>query len=161
MPAIDLLNRWIGKVCAVFFLLAAVATCYEVVARYLFNRPTVWAHELTVLLCAVAFLLGGAVALERRAHIAITTLYDRMGERGRYLVGFLHLAIIVVFAGLLVYAGWASGWRALFGWETTGSAWNPPLPAIIKPLVTVSAALMLLQALSHAVRMIRTGAPLD
>jgi hypothetical protein len=35
---------------------------------------------------------------------------------------------------------------AITTWETSGSGWNAPIPALIKPLVFVSSSLMALQA---------------
>ena len=49
-----------GNLVAWLFLIVAGIIVYEVVARHLFNAPTFRAHETTVLLCALAFILGGA-----------------------------------------------------------------------------------------------------
>ena len=59
-----------GSVLAWGTFLAFAASTIEVVARYGFNRPTIWAHETTTFLIAVVFLVGGPVALARDKHIA-------------------------------------------------------------------------------------------
>ncbi|MCG8694773.1 MAG: TRAP transporter small permease [Minwuiales bacterium] len=54
------------------------AYAYEVAARYLFNAPTEWAHDLVgYLLSAVVFLVAPDVA-RSRGHVAIAFLVERM-----------------------------------------------------------------------------------
>ena len=40
-----------------------LATCYEVLARYLFGAPTIWAYEIGYTLTGSHFLLGMAYTL--------------------------------------------------------------------------------------------------
>ena len=53
------------------FLLAplVIATCYEVFARYVLDRPTVWAYEIGYILTGSHFLLAMAYALAH--HVSI------------------------------------------------------------------------------------------
>ena len=46
-----------------------VAVAYEVIARYLFNAPTVWSYDVTYMLYGALFMLGAAYALHKGAHI--------------------------------------------------------------------------------------------
>ena len=59
MAWIDRLNTLLGEWLAWLYLVAVAITAYEVVMRYIFNAPTTWAFELTVLLCAIGYLFGG------------------------------------------------------------------------------------------------------
>jgi len=46
------LNEAVGRALRYLLVVMMVTVCYEVMARYFFNRPTVWALELnTYLLC--------------------------------------------------------------------------------------------------------------
>ena len=69
--AITALNRRLFQ--ATVWLMAVVVPVmlYEVVARYVFNAPTVWGMELAVLLFGPYFLLGGPHLLHLKGHVAL------------------------------------------------------------------------------------------
>ena len=158
MRLIDELNRVLGERLCYLYLIAVAITAYEVVLRYLFNAPTSWGFELTILLCAICYLMsGGYVTLQRR-HVAITALYELMPARLRWWLDLFAMATGIVAMGLLVWAAWRPGVKAIMLVERTGSAWNSPSPAIVKPLIAVGAALIVLQLLVHVWRHL-TGVP--
>ena len=60
-----------------------VAYCYEVVSRYVFDSPTIWASDLVaLLLCLAVFLMIPEVA-RNGGHISVTLLEERLGSRWR------------------------------------------------------------------------------
>ena len=46
----DKLSAWFGKAFAWCVMVMTVGVGYEVFARYLFNRPTAWAFDLTYMI---------------------------------------------------------------------------------------------------------------
>jgi TRAP-type C4-dicarboxylate transport system permease small subunit len=146
---IDRLNRLLGERLCYLYLAAVVITAYEVVMRYLLNAPTSWAFELTILLCAICYLLSGGFVTAQRKHIAITALYDLMPPRIRWWLDLLALLTGILAMGLLVWAAWRPAVQAVTIVERTGSAWNSPSPAIIKPLIAIGALLIVLQLLAQ------------
>ena len=54
---------WIGRAFAwcVFVLTAAVM--YEVIMRYFFNAPTLWAFDFTIQMYGALIMMGGASAI--------------------------------------------------------------------------------------------------
>lgn len=154
---IDGLNRRLGEGLAWLYLVAVFVTAYEVVMRYLFNAPTDWAFELTILLCGIGYLLAGGFVTQKEAHIAITSLRQLAPPRLRHALDlFANLVGLVAMAGL-AWAAWRPGVRAVTIVERTGSAWNSPAPAIIKPLIFVAAVLVFLQLAANLVRLWRRG----
>jgi TRAP-type mannitol/chloroaromatic compound transport system permease small subunit len=158
MRAIDRLNRFLGERLCYLYLVAVVITAWEVVLRYVFNAPTSWGFELTILLCAICYLLsGGYVTLQNR-HVAITALYDVLPARVRWWLDVAGMLTGILAMALLVWAAYGPALKAVRLVERTGSAWNSPSPAIIKPLIAVGAGLIVLQLVVHLVRHLR-GAP--
>jgi TRAP-type mannitol/chloroaromatic compound transport system permease small subunit len=151
MGLIDRFNRLVGEAVSYLYLVAVAVTGYEVVMRYLFNAPTTWAFELTIMVCAIAYLLSGGYVTQRKAHIAITSISERLPKP---VVWWLELFGLVAI-GLLAYAGFKPALLAIELVERTGSAWNSPLPAIVKPLIVVGATLIVLQLVAHLVRHLR------
>ena len=152
---IDRLNRLLGERLCYLYLVAVVITAYEVVMRYLFNAPTTWAFELTILLCAICYLLSGGFVTAQRKHIAITSLYDLVPARIRWWLDVLAMLTGILAMGLLAWSAWRPAVQAVRIVERTGSAWDSPSPAIIKPLIALGALLIVLQLLVQLVRHLR------
>jgi len=84
LDTIDKINRWIGKMVSIFVLLIMSITLLEVVLRYGFNRPTMWVHETSQQIFAIAFLLGSAYTLQEGGHVRVDILYRRLRPRGNH-----------------------------------------------------------------------------
>ncbi len=155
MQAIETLNLWLGKQVAWLYLGAVIVTFYEVVARYVFNAPTTWAFEVTIFLCAAGYMLSGAHVTARDQHIAITSVVEIAGPRLRWWMRLVSLLVGLFAMAGLIHGGWRSGFHAFRIWERTGSAYNAPTPALIKPIITIAAILVLLQLAVQLVRHFR------
>ncbi len=44
------INKWLGEILSYFLFVIFVLLMMEVIRRYFFNSPTVWANELTQML---------------------------------------------------------------------------------------------------------------
>jgi TRAP-type C4-dicarboxylate transport system permease small subunit len=134
---------------------AFAITVLEVVARYVFNSPTFWAHESTTFLIAAIFLIGGPIALARDKHIRVRMFYDSVSPKRKRLLDIVNSLIgLVFFAGLSV-ASWTMVSKSWFNpsgalhLEGTGTSWNPPTPALLKMLVLICVVTMFVQTLLH------------
>jgi TRAP-type C4-dicarboxylate transport system permease small subunit len=86
------------------------AYCYEVVARYFFNAPTIWAAPLvSYMLCAVVFLAAPELT-RKNSHIVINVLLDAMSRRH---VAFLQRLITLASAATCFFAAWLVGTTAV------------------------------------------------
>jgi hypothetical protein len=62
---------------------------------------------------------------------------------------------------MLLFASWSMATEAVLapwgGWrlETSGSAWNPPFPALLKVVILIAVAVMTLQFVLHLIRDLR------
>jgi len=155
MDMIDRFNRVVGEMVSYLYLVAVLVTGYEVVMRYLFNAPTTWGFEFTIMLCAIAYLLSGGYVTQRRAHIAITSLSDRLPLRVKWWLELFGLAVGIFAIGTLAWAGFRPALFAIEIVERTGSAWDSPMPTIVKVLIVVGSAMIVVQLLVHAIRHIR------
>ena len=152
---IDRLSRRVGEAFSATFFACMVIIAYEVVARYGFNAPTIWAHDATTALCAVGFLISGVYTLQRRQHIRITFVYDKLPAPARRWLDVINGLIIVAFLALLALEGVGEAAKSIRIMETAGTASRLPLPPIVKTALAVAAGLMLLQATVHLWRAVR------
>lgn len=149
------------KVLAWAIFLAFAVTVSEVIARYVFDSPTFWAHETTTFLIAAIFLVGGPIALARDKHIRVRMFYDSVSPKGRRLLDIVNSILALIFFAGLSYAAWIMSSKATFTpsgeirLEGTGTAWNPPTPAMLKILVLFCVGLMFIQTLLHLIDALR------
>lgn len=158
LQAIERVNLWLGEAVAWLYLGAVLVTVWEVMMRYVFNAPTTWAFELAIFFCAVGYLLSGGNVTAREQHIAIASLYVIAPPRLRWWLRLFGLLVGIFAIGGLIVAAWKPGLHAIRIMERTGSAWNAPTPAVVKPLICVAAGVVLLQLLVHLIRHLRPRA---
>jgi TRAP-type C4-dicarboxylate transport system permease small subunit len=137
----------IGAIACSFFLIVVAMIAYEVVSRYFFDSPTIWSHEISVMLCASAFLLGGPYVHQQRSHIIISIAAERFSplwrSRANVLVSLLTFAFFIA----LTYATVRQAIDSISFMEQSGTALNWPIPVIVKTLFAFVAAFMTLQSL--------------
>jgi TRAP-type mannitol/chloroaromatic compound transport system permease small subunit len=66
---IDRLSQWVGKAFAWCILVLCLATTYEVFVRYVLRAPTSWAFDISYIMYGTLFMMAGAYALSRNAHV--------------------------------------------------------------------------------------------
>ena len=152
----------IGRAASWLFVAAAIVTVYEVGSRYLFGRPTSWAHETTTALCAAGFALGGAYAFARNEHIRITVLLDRVPPPVRTALEALALLVGAVYLAGLGHAAWNQAVESV--WRFQGGAWTPeltpgppnwPLPALVRSALLAGTVLFLALVVLRLVTLFR------
>ena len=149
--------NWLAMNASYLYLAATVATTYEVFARYIFNAPTDWAFEATIMLCSACYLVAGGYVTQRRRHIAITSLYDGASATRKRTLDIVATCFGLLAVGLLILASWRQAMMSIQIVERTGSSWNPPLPALLKPLIVFGAILIFVQ-LAVQLKRLLTGA---
>lgn len=124
---------------------------YEVVSRYVFERPTLWANELSLWIAGFVFLLSGIYAMQQRSHIRIYIVYDHFPRWLQKSCDVLSVVLIWTFAFFLIWGGYNEAVAKFLRWETFGTAWDPPIPATIKPAILIVMVMVAIQALSNLV----------
>lgn len=148
---IDRLNFWFSRVSMWLVAVIIGVMAYEVVMRYAFERPTLWASELSLWLAGMVYLFAGLYAMQQRSHIRIFILYDIAPRWLRKLFDVISTACIVLFAMATVWGGYGEAKAKLLRWETFGTAFDPPIPATMKPLVLLTVIILALQAVSNLI----------
>ena len=133
-------------------ILPALIVCvmfYEVVARYVFEKPTLWANELSMWLAGMTYLLAGLYAIQQRSQIRISLVYDAMPRGVRRAFDVISALLVLVFVAAVIYGGFGEAWAKLMRWERFGTAWDPPIPATLKPLILLTLVLVMIQIFSN------------
>jgi TRAP-type C4-dicarboxylate transport system permease small subunit len=81
----------------------AFIVVYEVVARYLFDAPTIWAYDLSLFLFGYIAALGGAYAQQRRAHINVDILYLTVSPKVKNIFNLISYSLGIFFLIIIFY----------------------------------------------------------
>lgn len=150
---IDNFSLWVGRIVCWLTVPLFVAMVYEVVARYAFVAPTMWAYDISRMLYGALFMLGAGYALSKGVHIRADFLYRNWSVRTQGRVDTA-LYLIFYFPGLFVfllmatdfaYLSWMRGERGM------DTAWMPYM-APIKTVLPVGIVLLLIQGVSETLK---------
>ncbi len=104
--AISKVNGVVGEWVAYWSVLAVFVFYYEVLARYVFNSPTNWAHESMFLMFGMQYLLAGGFVLREGAHVRVDVIYMYLSRRGRAFIDLLTSVFFFIFTLALIWTGW-------------------------------------------------------
>ena len=144
-------------------LVAAVS--FEVIARYLFNAPTIWSFDVTYMLYGTIFMLGAAYALHKGAHIRTDFFYERWSTRTKGMVDSISY-VVFFFPSLIMFLA-ASGNEAWYAYTISEVSEQTPWRPILWPyktIVPVTCVLLMVQGISETVKSVyawRTGVILE
>ncbi|MFZ1102586.1 MAG: TRAP transporter small permease subunit [Hyphomicrobiaceae bacterium] len=144
-------------------LVAAVA--YEVIARYVFNAPTIWSYDVTYMLYGALFMLGAAYALHKGAHIRTDFFWENFTPRTRGLID--SLSYVLFFFPSFIALGIISYNEASYALSINEMSDQTPWRPLLWPfkfVVPIACALLLVQGFSEFLKsfyMARTGIELE
>src|SRR5919107_3893093 len=127
--AIDKVNTWVGKAFSWSIVAMTLVIVYEVFSRYAFRAPTSWAYDVSYMLYGTLFMMAGAYALSRNAHVRGDFLYRAWPPRRQASLDFV-LYFLFYFPGMIafVYAGF--GFAELSRRMNEHSAASPNGPVV-------------------------------
>lgn len=146
---------WVGRSFAWGIFILTAAVMYEVIMRYFFNAPTLWAFDFTIQMYGAVFMMGGASAMSTKTHVKADMYYNRLSEKGQAildLILFICFYAPGVFA--LTYAGYFYAKKA---WIVHETSWNSPAQIQIyfsKSLIPIAGLLLLIIGISEIFRCI-------
>ena len=152
---IDTASRVAGRIICWMLVPLMLAMVYEVVARKLFVAPTMWAYDISRMLCGAMFMLGAGYALSKGVHIRADFLYRNWTARRQ---GMVDAALYVLFYfPALIFFAWVSYDYAADAWirgeRSMDTAWMAPL-APLRTAMPAGAVLLLVQGVSELLKSI-------
>lgn len=156
--AIDRFFIRVGDFVSILFLIVVCISFFEVIMRYLFNAPTLWVHESTSFLVSLAMLFGGVACYADEKHIAMTFISDSFSPVARwYTVLFVEVCTLV-FSIMMAYGAFLAAKDAFispfgsFRMQTSGSALDPPFPALNKGFFFATCIMLVFLVMLHLLR---------
>jgi TRAP-type mannitol/chloroaromatic compound transport system permease small subunit len=124
---IDGLSRLFGALAAALVIVLVTLMLYDVVARYLFNAPTIWGNDVNTWLMGASFVLSIAYAMSTDSHVRVDLLYDGRSRSRMRIFDLVGLALVIL--PTVVWLTWGLFDHFMTAYRTgerSGSGgWNP------------------------------------
>jgi C4-dicarboxylate transporter DctQ subunit len=129
-----------------FFMMLSV--CYNVIARYAFNAPTVWADEISsMFLLFLPFFVGGWI-LKNDGHVKMDLVLNYISLRKRLILGIISSIVICLGCAAFVVYGFKVTWNMFeIGYKTDTNLQLFKWPII--SVIPLGFLLILLQAVRN------------
>ncbi len=136
-----------SEICLVLLL---VLVFHEVVARYLFNKPTLYSVEFSEYLLIFLAFMAAAWVLQEDKHVRMQSILHLFPKRIQHLLISLNASIVLLFCAILVWQGGKAAYIAWRGGYHSSSLLNTPMwiPYLIIPLGSLLLALQLIVHIS-------------
>lgn len=85
----------IGVLASFLLIPLILATTYEVISRYAFEAPTVWAYEVGYVITGSHFLLGMAYTLQKGQFIRIDIFSQSMSAKTRAVIDLVGYSVVL------------------------------------------------------------------
>lgn len=147
---IDGINSWVGKILGFMVIAITAIMMLEVILRYVFNSPTIWAGEVSQQLFMGLALVGGYTML-RNGHVRMDALYSRLSPRGKAIIDVATFIMFLLFCSMLVWQGADMAWESIKTREVRYTYFAPAVYPI-KTSLAVACFLLLLQGVAKFIR---------
>ncbi len=160
LHAIDTVNKRVGLGMSFLLLAMAAMTLYEVIARFGFDSPTMWAHKVTRQVFGFYAIMAGGYVLLLKAHIRVDVFWSRLSPRNKAIADLFTFIFAFLFVTMLLWRTGIFAWDSLLLLEHS----YPPFPIPVFPLkitMIIGALLLFLQLIAKFIRdlyLVITGA---
>jgi C4-dicarboxylate transporter DctM subunit len=110
--AANLLSDISGGLAGYLMLFAAFLVTYDALTRSLFDKPVIWAFEITCYIFIWYGFLTAPSGMKMGSHINVDILVSRMKDRTRIPLETIAYAVTLVYAVMLTYYVYETTWRS-------------------------------------------------
>lgn len=153
---LEAVTRMAGKLAAWLIVPLAASMVWEVVSRYFFANPTIWAYEVAYMQMGALFFLGIAYVSQIDGHVRVDLAYQSFSPRWKSvmdLAGSVFIFPLIIWLCFGLWDYFENAWRS---GETSGeSIWSPVVwPA--RAIFWVGFVLLAAQISANMLKAIRT-----
>ncbi len=147
---IEAVNYRIGRA-AMYLLFAIMGILLWSSITKIANIPSLWTLEMAQFTLVAYYLLGAPYSMQLGANVRMDLLYARLPVKRQAAWDIFTVFCLMFYLGVMLWGAVDSTAYSLQIGERAPSAWRPPLWPI-KLIITLSFALMILQAIAHLIR---------
>jgi TRAP-type mannitol/chloroaromatic compound transport system permease small subunit len=151
ISSISNVNEKIGFATSLLFIPITLITVFEVIMRYIFNSPTIWAWDLNMQLFAPLVMMSGGYVFLYGSHVIVDVFTIKLSPRTRAILDICTSVIFFLAIIVLIWKGTQFGIRSFMRGETMSSIWGPPFWTI-KLWVPIGAFFVLIQGIAKLLK---------
>lgn len=148
---IDSINEWVGRSVAFLILPITFITTMEVILRYFFKRPTLWAWDINVILMGAITVLAGGYILLKGGHVAVDLIVTKFSPRVQAAIAIVLSPLFFLSIVILLWHSGTTAYDSLLLREKTNSTWGAPLYPL-RVIWVIGVFLFLLQGVAQFIR---------
>jgi len=158
------LSFFLNKIFSVFFRLSELVLFtmtliifYDVIMRYVFNSPTIWALEISEYMLVFLCFIGAADLQRRKKHIKMDFFYHKFSRRIQKFLDLISYLLLVVFSFILFWNALKMTLTAYKYESVSNSLLGVPL-FLPYSIILIGMFLLLLQSINDVVTCVKKNA---
>ena len=148
---IEKISLKVGKAASYLIFVFMFLMVYEVIARYFFESPTIWVHEVCGYIFAAYIALTGAWVLLEKGHVAVDMIYQFFPEPLRRTADLLVSLVALFMFCVLFWQGYKFAWHAFATDQHSHTLFGPPLWPM-KSMLPAGALFFILQIIADLLK---------
>jgi len=148
------LNARIGKFAMYLLYVMMGIMLFSSVTKF-FHVPAIWTLEMAQFTLVAYYMLGAPWTLQTDANVRMDLIYSRFSTKGQAVMDVFTVFCLMFYLGVMLWGAFDSTVYSFEVGERNPTAWRPVLWPL-KTIISISFALMLLQASAILVRDIAT-----
>jgi len=155
--SIDRVSLWSGYIVRWLAVILTAVVLYEIVSRYLFNMPTIWAYDTTMMIYSVMFLSGAAYVLLEKTHIRVDVLFNMLPQRVQMILDLIYYFVFwLPYIFVMIWFGSKIAYQSTLAEEISNtSQWLEPIWPW-RWVIPAGFVLLLLQCVAEIIRTIKS-----
>ncbi len=141
------INEKMGQLVSYGFIPLTAICILEVIMRYVFNSPTIWAWDVERQLFGLITVVGGGYTLLHGSHVSIDILINRFFRRNRVRVKLFTTCLMIVTCLILIYETSETAISSVRILESSSTYWVYPVYPI-KIVIAIGVCFLFLQGVS-------------
>ena len=153
LKAVDSVSHWVGSAARWLVVALIAVAVYDIISRYVFNAPAIWAYETSTMLGGALYALGWAYCQVHDSHIRVDIFYGRLSQRGKAILDIV--LSLVFFFPLFTYLLRTSFWAMVDAWRRgevmQETFWYPP-SGPFRTVIVIGVFLLFVQFIATFIR---------
>ena len=150
VTGVEAVNYRLGRI-AMYLLFVIMAILLYSSFTKVIKHPSLWTLEMAQFTLVAYYLLGAPYSMQLGANVRMDLLYARWSAKGQALWDVFTIFALLFYLGVMLWGAFESTAYSFEIGERAPSAWRPAMWPI-KLIITISFALMVLQAIAHLIR---------
>ena len=101
----NVINKCVEFLLVVLFAALLIIGALQIISRYFFDLPIVWADEASKYLFVYMSMIGAAYAVHLNKHVAADVVLTKLNSKGKWIIEFIiDLLSIFLFCALIYLA---------------------------------------------------------